>query len=87
MTHERYDWSFEVRPGTLYYPGSLEIERWYGVRSFDRSAEMLERLERDHPDLLKRFPIIYSGPGRDDFLEFYERTRATLASGGEPERP
>lgn len=76
-------WSFRVRSGTICYPGSiLASERggYVGVRTINRSALVLPRLEQDFATLLDQYPLAYTGHVRDDFLEHYWNARRTKLS-------
>jgi len=48
-------------------------------RVVNRSAELLADLERDHPVLLERYPLRYTGHGVDRFIEAYEKARLDAA--------
>lgn len=69
------DWSFRVEPGHISYPGMLELELqdwWHlGARAVDRSAVAVETLRKDYAELLARYPIVYTGVGRNVFFERY----------------
>ena len=69
---------FRVEPGRLSYVGHFRIEgeigdrymRWSGGLE-NRSAHLVERLDRQYPGLLERYAPTFGGWHRDDFLERY----------------
>lgn len=68
-------WRFEVRPGVVNYPGMLVLSRVEvtGLRMYtlNRSAQLVQTIREIGGGLLADRPIVYTGRGRDDFLEFY----------------
>jgi len=72
-------WKFRVEPGRISYPGNLVFRGaellWTAhrleARSLNRSSMAFHRLEKLYPELLGRYPILYTGHHRDDFLERY----------------
>lgn len=68
-------WQFEVRAGIVNYPGVLVLTRVgsRGLRMYtlNRSAQLVQTIREAGGTLLADRPIVYSGRGRDDFLEFY----------------
>ena len=77
-------WSFRVRSGTICYPGSIQASErgryGEGVRTINRSAVVLQRLEQDFATLLDQYPLAYTGHVQDDFLEHYWNARRTELS-------
>ncbi len=73
---------FHVEPGVINYVGMVQVERsgqlslW--MNAIDRTAMALERLRERHPDLVARYPVVYSGPARHVFLDRY---RDAIAGG------
>lgn len=83
---------FTVEAGKINYPGLLKLSRdqrrtWIYVAFLNRSSAILTRLEQQHPELLDRYPIHYSGPGRDDFFQHYLAVRRDLAEGSSTDGP
>ena len=80
-------WQFEVRPGVVNYPGLLVLSRVgpRGLRMYtlNRSAQLVQTLREAGSGLLTERPIVYSGRGRDDFLEFYA---AQIREEGSPKQ-
>ncbi len=79
MNDDAY-WEFRVEPGALSYPGDLLIERdgsgrRFGARVVNRSALAMPWLEQSHAGLLARYPLRYTGFGRDDFYDEYAKLR------------
>lgn len=75
---------FDVQPGRINYPGMLLIEGdenggadsiyVYG-RIVNRTAMLLEDLEKRFPDLVDRYPLRYAA-GRDRFADALAEARA-----------
>jgi hypothetical protein len=78
----RYD-SFLVRN---VYVGMIEVERSSSLSvwmdSLDRTAMALEQLRKRYPDLLAKYPVVYSGPARHVFLQRYREATAKRAVEG-----
>src|SRR5262249_44907664 len=71
---------FHVQPGVINYVGMVDIERSDALsvtmNSLDRTAIALEQLRKSYPDLLARYPVVYSGPARHVFLDRYRSSVA-----------
>ena len=71
---------FHVEPGVINYVGMVHVERsgelsvW--MNAIDRTAMALEQLRQRHPDLVARYPVVYSGPARHVFLDRYRDAMA-----------
>ena len=68
----RDEFRFRVEAGRINYAGMLELHRGFwslAVRRIDRSAMAMESIRRDYPGLLERYPMAYTGPGRNVFFE------------------
>ena len=74
-------WRFVVHAGVVNYPGLLVLDRIDGshlrMYTLNRSAQLLESIRGEGMGLLEDHPIVYSGRGRDDFLEFYTSKAAS----------
>jgi len=58
------DWSFRVEAGTISYAGMLELEfrrERLDAAAADGRDVAQERLTRLHPELVRRYPFVYSG--------------------------
>jgi hypothetical protein len=82
-------WKFRVEPGRISYPGHMEVRGRTAARSVklgiyidNRSALALRKLREGFADLLERYPPIYTGLMRDDFLDYYSRAFSKPAAGG-----
>lgn len=82
-------WAFEVRAGAINYPGLVYLERVHhlGLRMYtlNRSAQLILTIRGARGALLAEHPIVYSGRGRDDFLEYFA-SKSGQASGAKQER-
>lgn len=80
----RDELTFEVRPGRVSYPGLLEIRLGgrSSARIVNRSASVLPELAEKYGDLLARYPVRYTGRGKDRFFEELEELCATAAVAG-----
>ena len=83
---EGEEFGFDVRAGSINYPGALVVRSnpvarsapgHVRVRSLDRAAMALRMLLEDHAGLLASRPLRHAGAGRDGFLEHYARERGT----------
>jgi len=74
------DLVFRVVPGRINYVGLLDLHLlrsgrlWY--RTIDRSAIAIGILEKQHPEILREHPTVYSGRGQSVFLAKYQQARA-----------
>lgn len=82
-------WQFDVRAGAVNYPGLVYLHRVdrLGLRMYtlNRSAQLVQTIRESRDALLVEHPIVYSGRGRDDFLEFYA-SKSGHAAGSKQER-
>src|SRR5882672_981538 len=66
---------FHVEPGRINYMGMVDVYRGdvfhVGIRAIDRTAIALGDLRTQFPELVNQYPIVYSGPARNVFLEHY----------------
>jgi hypothetical protein len=64
---------FSVEPGRINYAGMLEVHVAYGIsyRLVDRAAYAIEELRAQFPTWLAQYPMVYTGPARDVFLDRY----------------
>jgi len=90
LAFDRYDTnpdygSFRVEAGKLNYPGQIHLdatERVWGfqvaaVGIHNRSAVAWMHVKKKYPQLLEDYPIVYTGPVRDVFLDrFLDREDA-----------
>jgi len=85
LENEEPHWEFEVAAGVVNYPGVLVLVRngddTLRAYTLNRSGQLVETLAEQESGLMSAFPIVYSGRGRDDFLEFYSKR---IANGGGP---
>ncbi len=68
--------AFRVEAGQINYPGELVVTRRMGyLEAFtrNRSAMLWNRVRQIYPDLIKNYPIKYTGFQRDDFFDYYQR--------------
>ncbi len=76
---------FSVESGRISYSGMLQLQREHGwrlwFRTVDRSAVAVGMLRERYPKLMERYPIVYTGTGRNVFLEHH---RAALREGPRP---
>lgn len=68
-------WVFEITPGKVNYIGDLVVDRGLGgfdgdLRRAARSAMLYRHIEDKESVQLEKLDIVYSGPGRDQFLQF-----------------
>lgn len=80
-------WEFRVEEGALCYPGDLLIEGGAGtqrldLRSADRSSMLLPSIEGPYARLLQRYPLRYTGSGRDDYFAEYLRQKQEAHAAG-----
>lgn len=70
-------YTFDVKAGTVNYPGDLEIAYYWGYRTelIDRTAMAIRDLDASHGDTVHRFGFAYTGPGDDSFYNYYESLR------------
>ena len=88
-------WRFRVEPGRINYPGTLMVRGplvsfWTAdsyVFNLNRSALSYKLLEENFSDLLDRYPIEYTGRGRDDFLSYYREAQRALRAAEAPDEP
>jgi hypothetical protein len=82
------DLQFRVEPGRLNYPGMLELydhgSRLVSMRSVDRTALALEELTEQFPRFVAQYPIVYSGPGRNVFLDRYLAAKSAGIGTSQP---
>ncbi len=85
---------FHVKAGRINYPGELSFRGRSGKTSVDiapsrrnRSAFVLDLLRERYPGLLGRYPPIYSGPYRDDYLDYYGRSFLGFGVAAEESTP
>ncbi len=82
-------WQFEVRAGAVNYPGLVYLQRVnrLGLRMYtlNRSAQLVQTIRASRDALLAEHPIVYSGRGRDDFLEYYA-SKSGRTTGSKQER-
>ena len=76
-------WKFRIEPGRINYTGQIEFrgsadrQSWaLSFRYRNRSAHALIRLREKFPAWLDRYPAVFGGAVRDDFLKFYSETIA-----------
>jgi dienelactone hydrolase len=66
---------FHVEPGAINYVGMVQVKGngSYSlmVNSIDRTAIALAELRERFPELAEKYPIVYSGPARHEFLPRY----------------
>jgi len=71
---DELDWTFTVKPNAINYVGHLDIFNEYGryfVQNKNESTLAIEFLEKEYPDLLKKYPLVYGKNGiKDEFFEF-----------------
>lgn len=72
--HDRQHFRFRVEAGKVNYPGILVLSqkgRWLSMFTLNRSGQLAERLLESADWLLLRYPVVYTGRRRDDFLAYY----------------
>lgn len=67
------DFEFSVESGKINYVGHFSQKSGSVFRSsyldiHNKSVDAINYLNRDFEDLLKRMPLVYKGPGKDQFL-------------------
>ena len=82
-------WGFRVEAGRINYPDQLRFGGRtraksvdISVRRLNRSALALRKLRSEFPEVLERYPPVYAGPTRDDYLEYIGRS--FLGADGAP---
>jgi hypothetical protein len=70
---------FEVKAGKINYPGTLILKAendtsrnnsiFYSYNMINNSSAISSALENKYSDLLKKYPLVYSGKSPDPFLE------------------
>ena len=80
------EYTFEVRPGTLNYPGDLIYRDLDDLRMFaatihvaNRGLRAIDWMESAHPALSQRHVLAYRGHYPDPFPAFYRQERAAAA--------
>lgn len=77
---------FDVRAGVINYPGDLVVKTISAGRSYiqrmDHALLAIDWLESDFPGLLKKRPLIYSGPYADPFPAYYLQARDEQGAPG-----
>lgn len=81
---ERTRYAFDVKAGTVNYPGDLQIVYYWGYRAelIDRTAMAIRDLDASHGGIVQRFGFAYTGPGADDFYGYYSSLKP--AAGAKP---
>ena len=83
-------WQFDVRAGAINYPGLVYLERLYQsvLRTYtmNRSAQLVQTIGARRRALLTDFPLVYTGRGRDEFLEFYSSKLARTSESKKVDR-
>ena len=83
------EFAFEVRAGTINYPGHLLIAladpesgtvAGISIRNRNHAAMGMRKIAKSHPRLVERYPIRFAGLERDEFLELYSREREKLSA-------
>lgn len=77
------NWSYSVQPGKVNYIGRLIVGEHRGVddaniRLVNRSAMLFHQFPSQMKVLVDRYPLIYAGPQRDDFLTIYQQKLQAL---------
>lgn len=85
-------WHFTIEAGKINYVGDFEaksasISRLRRLILRNRSSWAYEYMQRSLPQLLQQFPMVYSGPGRDDFFEQVQSPLATTAQPAAEAKP
>ncbi len=70
---------FRVEPGRINYPGELAFSGVTGKKSVgirpivfrNRSGLMLRTIKERFPELVERYPPVYTGQKSDGYLEYY----------------
>lgn len=79
---------FSVRAGVVNYPGVLVLKRVSGnmmqIFTINRSAQFIEALRTRGRELLDNRVVVYSGRGRDDFLEYYTTQLSRARNDAKP---
>lgn len=75
--NSEHTWSFNIESNTINYVGNLELlskAKWcdncFRLELANKSSFAIEYLESTHSELLAKTPLVYKGPGKDDFIEF-----------------
>ena len=68
-------WQFEAKPNAINYAGNLELLQrgfYFAPRTElvlkNKASDALKYIHESFPQLNERMPIVYSGPGEDDFF-------------------
>lgn len=76
-----------VEPGAISYAGMVVVERAGFLKIYvdmvDRSAIALDALRRSHPELVERYPVVYTGRARHEFLPRLNEIRTRGDEGAE----
>jgi len=69
-------WEIRVEPGQINYGGQFLVKsvgsrRLLHMRIVNRSALALQTLRSRYPQLLEKYPMAYTGPDKDPFLDLY----------------
>ncbi len=79
---------FRVDPGVINYAGMIDVERTgplsLSLNSIDRTAMALAALRERYPDLIAKYPMVYTGPARHVFLERYRDADTNRNRGPTP---
>jgi hypothetical protein len=89
------EWTFRVEPGRINYIGRLEVEeRRSGLgpvqllgRNVNRSAMAWVELKKRFPLVVERYPVVYSGPAKDEFLAQLATLQASRRAAAAPSAP
>ncbi len=81
MAYGHDAWGFRIEAGRINYPDQLRFGGRtraksvdISVRRLNRSALALRKLRSEFPEVLERYPPVYAGPTRDDYLEYFGRS-------------
>jgi hypothetical protein len=91
MTFSGEKMGFSVEAGRINYPGMLLLDRTavydMDAQLIDRTASAFAQLEERFPEVLARYPVVYTGQARHVFLDHYLRGRDGVGSSGSEVKP
>lgn len=73
-------WRFSIKEDAVNYVGQIIVgeergSNYVDVRLVNRTAMNLSQIEQEFEPYLERYPLVYSGAARDDFLDAYRKLR------------
>lgn len=78
--NDDFSWDFDVVKSKVNYVGHMEVNLEYigtlhagysRVELANKSSFAIEYLKSNHSELFDKKNLVYQGPGKDDFIDFY----------------